>query len=367
VLGFWIHGTMSPWVPWSDLARRYVAALQVYERTKKADRLREVSAKVLGEVYEGGAENAVVDPNALRERAQAMAIWRVGTVPDGVWFVTAAVDVGHRKFDVMIVGWDLEGRSWIIDRWTITTRRVGGRDRDIRPAERQDDWLVLEEQVLNRVLPLESDPTMRMPVAGMAVDVGDGHVTWKGHEFARRMARKSQFWGKAGAAWQKVRPIKGSKRPDAPEVPEKGRKIDVDEQGKPVTPILLEFDLGVWKLKSQAIERLAETEGGPGQVTFAHGLPRSTFEEFGGEVLIDGKWERRGPNESLDLFGYNEAVRLMLRPDRAAIKWETRPPIWARPVPINNDDEKEPVVAGSLAAAATKPTALDRLAALNRR
>lgn len=368
VLGFWIHGTMSPWVPWSDLARRYVAALLLYERTKKPDRLREVTAKVLGEVYEGGAAGGAVDPIALRDRAKRTAIWSAGTVPDGVRFVTAAVDVGHRKFDVMVVGWDLEGRSWIIERFTITTRRVAGQDRDIRPAERQDDWLVLKEQVLDRVLPLVGDPDMRMPVAGMAIDVGDGHVTWKGHEFARRMAKAGQYWGTASAAWQKVRPIKGAKSADAAELPEKGRKIDVDEHGKPVAPILLEWDLGVWKLKSQTIERLAEDEGGPGQVTFSAGLPRSTFDEFGGEVLIDGKWERRGPNESLDLFAYNEAVRLMLRPDRADIKWDIRPPIWARPVPIVVHDFDEDTPPPAIAAAVvTKASAIDRLAALNRR
>jgi hypothetical protein len=37
-------------------------------------------------------------------------------------------------------------------------------------------------------------------------------------------------------------------------------------------------------------------------------------------------------------LAYAEAVRLMLRPDRSDIKWDIRPPIWARPVPIVNDD-----------------------------
>jgi phage terminase large subunit GpA-like protein len=36
VLGFWIHGTMSPWVPWSDLARRYVAALLLLRADEEA-------------------------------------------------------------------------------------------------------------------------------------------------------------------------------------------------------------------------------------------------------------------------------------------------------------------------------------------
>lgn len=368
VLGFWIHGTMSPWVPWAEMARRYVAALLLFERTKKSERLREVTAKVLGEVYEGAGGAGAVDPIKLRQRVEAVPAaesFEAGTVPAGVRFVTAAVDVGHRKFDVMIVGWDLEGRSWIIDRFTITQRRIGGRDRDIRPAERQDDWLVLKEQVLDRVLPLQRDPDLRMPVAGVAIDVKDGHVTWKAREFARRMARAREFWGKADAPWYRVRLIMGSKSADAPELPVRGRDINVDERGQKVAPVLLEWDLGVHRLKTLTLERIAEEEGGPGQVRFASDLPQSAFDEFAGEALIDGKWERRGPNESLDLFGYAEAVRLMLRPDRADIKWGLRPPIWARPIPIRDEDEFVEVAVSD--PPEPKPSPVERLAALNRR
>lgn len=373
VMGFWIHGTMSPWVAWGDLARRYVSALVQFERTKKPERLREVTAKVLGEVYEGGgAGGGAVDPVALRQRAEAAAKvegFEAGTVPDGVMFVTAAVDVGHRKFDVMIVGWDLEGRSWVIDRFTIRTRRKGRRDVDIRPAERQEDWGLLEEQVLGRELPLASDPSLRMPIAGVAIDTGDGNVTWKAREFARRMARAGHYWGSAGNPWFKVRLIKGAKAKTAPELPVVPREVNKDEKGQKVTPSVLEYDLGVHRLKTLTLERLAETEGGPGQMAFAAGLPASTFDEFAGEVLIDDAWERRGPNESLDLHGYCEAVRLMLRPDRADIKWETRPPVWARAVPIDDeeDEDDEPApVAPALAAKTLKRSIYERYDHLNR-
>lgn len=367
VRGFWIHGTMSPWVSWSDLARRYVAALLVFERTKKSDRLREVTAKVLGEVYEGAGEGgSAVDPVRLRQRAEAAAEtmrFSTGTVPDEVLFVTAAVDVGHRKFDVMIVGWDLEGRSWVIERFTIRTRRVGRRDVEIRPVERIEDWAVLEEQVLERELVLLSDPDLRMPIAGIAVDTGDGNVTAKAREFARRMYARGHYWGTKANPWLKVRLIKGSKSAAAPELPVAPREVDKDENGRAIVPPLKEYDLGVHRLKTLTFERLAETEGGPGQVTFAAGLPRSCFEEFGGEVLIDGCWERRGPNESIDCFAYAEAVRQMLQPDRRGIVWEPveRRPVWARPVPISAEAEDEQEQAKP------RQSAIERLAALNRR
>lgn len=368
VLGFWIHGTMSPWVAWSELARDYVAALLVFRKTKKSERLREVTAKKLGEVYEGGDAKGGLDPQALEERSRADELPTVGVAPEWVLFCTASVDVGGAKFDVLIRGWDLEGRSHVIDRITIRQREVyeGGRwiFRDLRPAERQDDWLVLEEQVLQRVIPLEHDPTMGLPIAGMAVDTGDGHVTWRAREFARQMARKSYFWGRQPNPWQRVRLIKGAKSPEAPELPVKPREVNKDEKGKDVTPSLLEYDLGVNKLKQQAVERLRETEGGPGQVTFARGLPASTFTELTGEVEIDGKWERRGPNETLDLMAYDEAVRQMLRPERAEIRWDEpkRRPVWARPVPIDGEDEADEPKARK---SKKKQTIFERIEALN--
>lgn len=129
-----------------------------------------------------------------------------------------------------------------------------------------------------------------------------------------------------------MRLIKGAKSRMAPEIPVKPRKVSLDERGQEVLPIVDEWDLGVHRLKTLSIERLAVDDGGPGQCYFATGIPKSVFEEFVGERLVDDEWQRTGPNESLDLFGYAEAVRLMLKPDRADIKWDTRPPAWARPV-----------------------------------
>lgn len=371
VMGFWIHGTMSPWVSWGDLARRYVSALLHFERTRKPERLREVSAKVLGEVYAPGG-GAALEPQLLESRAGAETGFTVGTVPAEVLFVTAAVDVGGAKFDVGFWGWDLEGRSWLIDRITLKQRVwPDGRARDIRPAERIEDWDLIRTEVLDRLLPFAADPALGLPVAAVAVDSGDGNVTWKAREFARRMAVRGYAWGSGGARWERVRLIKGAKMPAAPELPVKGREISKDEQGRPVTPTVLEWDLGVHKLKTQAVERLGVTDGGPGQCSFATGLPRSTFAEFTGEVLIDGAWERRGPNETLDLFGYAEAVRLMLRPDRADIRWEpvARRPIWARPVPMDSHETDDRLVpaSGQRAATPRPPSARERLANLNRK
>lgn len=370
VLGFWIHGTMSPWVRLGDLARRYVAALVLYERTKSKkaqQRLREVTAKGLGEVYGGAGDGAIaLDPIKLRERAEAQdeeSVFAAGTCPRDVMFVTAAVDVGGKKFDVMIVGWDLEGRSWIIDRFTLWQREVivGGKSQmiDLRPPERQEDWIVLRDQVLGRLIPLQDDPDKAMPIAGMAIDTGGSKgVTPKAREFARRM----QVARESGTHGYRIRLIKGGTSKNAPEVGA-AREINRDDENKAIEPPVKEFTLNVDKLKATVIERLVLDEGGPGSVTFAEGLPQAVFDELCGEVFIDGEFVRHGANESLDLSGYNEAVRQMLQPERADIKWDVKRPVWARPVLMTKAGTAE------APAPTTKQqmSTIDRMAALNRR
>ncbi|MEA3044565.1 MAG: hypothetical protein QOH47_2403 [Sphingomonadales bacterium] len=362
ISGAWIHGSMSPWVGFGDMARRYVAALLVFERTRKSDRLREVTAKVIGEVYEGGGKGAgSLDPTKLRERAEAQdedEVFNAGTFPRGALFATAAVDVGGRKFDVQIEGWDIESRNWKIERFTLTQRRLpDGRMVDLRPPERQEDWIVLRDEVLRRLVPLQDNPGHAMPIAGMAIDTGDGHVTWKAREFCRRMLRE----GESGAKGYRVRLIKGGTSKNAPEVGA-AREINKDDENKPIVPSVREFTLNVDKLKALVIERLVLDEDGPGYVRFADNLPHSLYDELCGEVFIDGKFERRGANESLDLSGYNEAVRQMLQPERADIKWDVKKPVWARPVPMTGTGEALPAEPKK-----TTLSAIERMAALNKR
>lgn len=343
--GFWIHGTMSPFIGIGELVRKYVAALVFFEKTRKPERLKEVMVKTLGEVYEGGGDTKPVDPQALMQRPRG---FHAKTVTEQVRFITASVDVGGAKFDILLRGWDLEGRSWIIDRYTI----VQNGDRRISPPERQDDWLLLERFVLNRLTPImdgNGEPTgMALPVAAMAVDLqGSEGVTPKAREFSRLMSANGQTWG----SWQKVRLIRGGSSKNAPEVPARGRKVSVDDEGRAMKPEIFEWTLNVDKLRFLEFERLAVEDDGPGAVYFGEGLPRAAFEELAGEQWQDGKWVRHGNNETLDLLGYAEAARQMLKPERSTIQWfadekgPARLPIWAKPVSVgeNADGEIKPV------------------------
>lgn len=337
--GYWVHGTMLKTQSCQKLARDYEQALIKFERTKDPALLKEFMSKQLGEVFEGAATTGGVSARALKQRS-AEAGYDRGMIPDGVMFVTASVDPGRRQFDVLFDGWDLEGRCWALDRETIRNRfHEDGQWRDIDLYGRIDDWQVLLSQVVDRKFPLIRDPALALPVAVTVLDSSDGNVTWKAREFARRALLRGYRWGN----WSKIKLIKGQagKRPILPEAPS---RIDKDESGAPVEPVLVEYRLGVDRLKELTLERLASKEGEPGSCRFYRDFEGHYLEQFFGETLIDGKWVRNGPNETLDLRGYNWAGWQMLEPDRAGIDWTNARPIWATPVRLDGSDEVKPQV-----------------------
>lgn len=370
--GFWDHGLMLKVSPAGQLARDFEEALIKYERSggRRVKELREVLSKLFGEIYEGQAGIEGVTSAGLRKRATAEVKVDLGIFPAEAMFITAAVDVGAGKFDVSFRAWDLESRSWWLDRLTIRQRRwPDGVMRDIRTRDRIEDWDVLIDSVIQRLFPITGRAEWAMPVAAVAIDVSDGNVTWKGREFARRCLAQGLFWGSAANPWSRVRLIQGSPNAKAPELPIKAADIHRDENGKAVSPVVQEWTLGAYRLKELALERLGINDGGPGQCFFAPDINGNYYDEYFNEPLIDGKFERQGPNESLDLFGYEEAVRLMLRPERKDIRWDdaSRLPPWARPVPLHPEGGDPVRPAGHAGPApATEPKVASRLTRFER-
>lgn len=371
--GFWIHVLMAGQVGLGELARELEAALEHKERTGKVDKLKQVLVRTFGEAFEGAGDAEGLDARSLKSRTSALAedgggaqavSYRMGTVPEGVMFLTMSVDVGGAKFDILVRGWDVARRSWLVDRRTIRQREhEDGIWRDIAPAKVQDDWSVLEAEI-DRLYPMQNDPGKALPVAVTVIDASDGNITWKAYEFARRMDNRR--WG----TWRKVRCIKGSTVAKADPLPAAPKKISKDSEGKPIKPVVTLHVLGVHKLKEGVIEDLAIDDHSPGHCYFAENTPEKAFEEFFNEVLVEGTWVRNGPNETLDCYGYAEAARLMLQPDRKGIVWSDpeKRPVWARIIELSASGESE--AAGTAppgsAGSKKKQTILERYDALNK-
>lgn len=332
--GFWIHGLMLKTARAGELAKEREAAIIKWETNRRSGDLKTFFARQLGEIYEGTVSTTILSASSLRKRAREEQVCSVGECPAWVRFITAAVDVGIGAFDVSFRGWDLDGRSIWLDRFTIRQRRwADGIMRDIRTRERVEDWHPLYEQVIDRLFPIIGRDGWAMPVAAVAIDVKDGNVVWKGREFARQTITAGRFWGSPIKPWSKVRLIGGVGGPKAPALPDKPRDINVDEVGRRFHPPVQEYSLGVDKLKETVVDFLGVDDGGPGQCLFAAGIDGKYFDQYFNERQVDGKWERFGPNESLDLFAYEIAARAMLKPDRKEIDWMSgKVPAWARPV-----------------------------------
>lgn len=366
--GLWFHVLVGKQRSLPELARAVEAALEHKERTGRSDKLKQVLVRTFGEVFEGAGALDGLSADALTKRAKAEKAAELGECPDWVKFITAAVDPGGAKFDISFRGWDLEGRSCWLDRSTIRQRVwPDGKLRDINTRERIEDWDVLVDEVVERRFRIAGTDTS-LPVAVTTIDVSDGHVTWIGRNFAARCVKQGLYWGSREKPWCRVQLIQGSPRATAPELPTKPRRAD--DKGKSFGRGVQEWTLGVHKLKELALERLAVDDGGPGQCFFAPHIDRKHFEEYFGEVLIDGTFVRQGPNESLDLFAYEEAGRLMLNPDRKEFKWaEGKLPLWARPIPLHPEggDLADQAGAAKPAAKQPAPSILDRFDALNRK
>src|SRR3546814_2151518 len=83
------------------------------------------------------------------------------TVPPGVLFLTAFVDVQVDRFEVVVIGWNLQRESWLIDRFPIKQWPAFGRHGafdNISPGLNIDDWDVIEEAVIAAAYPLQANP-----------------------------------------------------------------------------------------------------------------------------------------------------------------------------------------------------------------
>lgn len=361
--GFWIHGTMSPFVTFGQLAREHLSATMHFESTGKDEKLREVTAKSLGEWYLGADDtNKGLNADALRRRLSG-AGYNVGEVPAGVRFLTATVDVQGNRFETLVMGWDETGQGWIVDRFAILGDAKG---RSLKPGLRQEDWELLRSGVLELVYPLRDKPGYGLGIASMGYDTGGvPGVTAKAREFARRMRRGPC----AGANGYRLRPLKGAASKKAPEIPLKPREVNRTDDGKAIVPAVLEYDLGVHELKKTVAAYLAVETPGPGYIHFPADLDPQYVAELTNERYdtTDEEWKRHGANETWDLLVYGEAVRQMLKPERPTIRWDDAPPVWAKPVPLATDDdvdEAEPTEAAP-AAPAKKRSLFERLDGLN--
>lgn len=146
---------------WGDIARAWVDA------QGKDAQLQVVTNTILGQTWTVRGE--APEWEDLYARRQP---YLVGSVPDGVVFLTAGVDVQHDRFVYEVVGWDLDKRSWSID-----AGELYGDTADTETYKQLD-------ALLQRHFP-RTDGTS-LTITRLAIDAGDGNRTQNVYNWARR-------------------------------------------------------------------------------------------------------------------------------------------------------------------------------------
>lgn len=325
IASYWLTGPAAAYQSWESLWRKAQAALSELEKTGAEDRLQAVIAGDYGMAYRPRQLHVVRDAQALQNRAEDT---QKRTIPVGVCFLTAAIDVQKNRFVVQVVGWGKDGERWLIDRYNLRwSRRKAGNDEPepIDPAGRLEDWALLIDQVIRKPYPLISDSTHGLRPMMTAIDSGGkAGVTERAYLFWRQVQRAGFH--------RSMMLVKGASTKDGPRIhrtyPDSSRSTQRKANARGEIPVWL---LNTLVLKDALAADMERTEPGPGYIHWPAWLGSWFFDELTAEIRTAKGWENPGSarNEAMDLMVYNQAAWLALRAER--LNW-ANPPAWADPI-----------------------------------
>ena len=348
-MGFVIHAFMAPFVKFNETARDWAAAKLTLDATGVETHFREVVVKKLGETPRSTKAEEQIDPPRIVETRLASG-YPMKSVPAGVMFLTAFVDVQGDRFEVVVIGWSLNRESWLIDRYSIKQWPAFGTHtafEDIDPAMRLDDWDVIEEAVIASSYPLQSNPQRKeagmdelfMPIAKTVVNnSGQPGVTNNGRKWLSKLLTRQE--GRLVQPYQ-VMLMQGS---DKGETYGKSKLVELDDFGKKWLPVYERYP-NVSEVKKIIAARMKIEEPGPGRMHIPvlppvdSNIDRRAFQkmmtlyvyELTAERYTNGEWvKHRVRNETWDGYVACEVAREALKADNPK-HWEGQLPEWATP------------------------------------
>lgn len=336
---FWLPGWFAAFQSWQSIVLNYLYAKDIFDRTGDEESLKNTVNLDQGAPYLPKNLENKRDPHELEQRAEKV---KKRTVPDGVRFLLASVDVQKGWFAVQVEGFGEYLESWVIDRFNL---RISYRNDDqgnplkLDPASYIEDWDVLIDNVIDKTYPLESG-LGSMPIFKIACDSGgeDG-VTDNAYKFWRKMYQKG--YSSKHFINSRFSLVKGQSNKNSPIIRESfpdttKRKDSKTNVAGDVPVYLLNTDL----LKDIVANQIERKELGAGFIHFPSWLDTKYFQELTSETRTDKGWKNksRRRNEPFDLMAYNRALIKLLKAD--SINWSD-PPIWAMTSVRREEVEKE--------------------------
>lgn len=328
--GYWIHGVMSSFVlgGMPALARARVKAERERDSNGEDDALRQVIVKGWGIPYSPMRAVGSVSAQDLVDRADPDL--KLGQVPDGVRFITIAVDCQLAYFEWLVRGWGEHSESWIIDRGKVIAE----------PSTSAADWDMLLD-LFGKPWPLADGSGRAMTARAAGFDSGGaaGVAQQAYSAFARwRAQRKLTMYGTIGGreAWS-ILPLRGASTINAPKL-----QINYPDTVRKANRIAGRGDVPVGQFNPNYFKddlggQLMKAEAGPWFVHFPAALkskepPHTFFEQAVSERrLLNGRWEKLVPsarNEALDLLVMTHVLAHLHGLPR--INWQ-KPAPWAAP------------------------------------
>ena len=324
IASYWLGGVAAAYQRWDSIALKYLQAVRTYAQTRDEMPLKATTNTDQGAPYlpRAAAKRRVAD-DLLRR----LEVWDKGTVPPGVRFLTAAVDVQAGKFVVEVFGWGDGLESWLVDRFSITASRraEGNGTAALDPARYAEDWRALVDEVIGRRYPIAGEAGRELSVLLTCCDSGGREgVTQNAYNFWR--------WCRGHGLAREFMLVKGVASLTAPRTaitwPDSRERKDRKAGGKGDVPVAL---LNVNALKDGVSGDLGRDVPGPGFHHIPAWVDRGFFDELTAEQRTPKGWIKSpgSKNEAFDLHVYNRAAVILLKAE--GIDW-ANPPAWAAPI-----------------------------------
>ena len=337
-ISYWLEGCSAAFTNWPKLVSAYLTAEEEFNRSLNEEPLKKFYNTDLGRPYKPKAMDSTRTPEDLIARAEDFGKNEKGLIEiiSDIAFLVATVDVQKNMFIVQVWGicpgdpYDIV----LVDRFDIRKSKRKDADGDslwVKPGSYEEDWDLLEEQVIRRSYPIQNRPGKRMAVRLVGCDSGGkAGVTAKAYSFWRKMKTK--------ALGNRFLLVKGNGAPTAPHTKESwpdasNRSNRAAAKGD--VPVWL---LGSNLLKHEANNRLDTTEKGKGTVRLPKWLPDWVFAEFCSEIFKAKGWEKLPGkrNEAWDLLYYLLGLCMSRHLKCNRPEFWSNLPVWADPEDPDN-------------------------------